>query len=127
MTKLFIRAAVIAVIVSSAFPAYADPLMFGGRTWYTNDPDPGSDPSYSAAGNTGVMVGQYGQDAVIATPVTIAVGDTVSYDYTLTNPPTNNWVGDSFGDFRGGTLVDDTNSPGYLISGQVGYLSDFYD
>jgi hypothetical protein len=125
MSTFLMRAAAILATTFSALSASADPLLFDGRTWYTNDPDPGNPPTYSVVADSGVMTGTYGPEATMATPITIAVGDTVSYDYTLTNPGSNNWVGNAMGDFRGGAVVDDTNFSGYLISGRVGYQQDF--
>src|SRR5215217_7112143 len=104
---------------------FAGDLTFGGRNWKTNDPDPSNPPTYSVVGDSGVMTGAYGPEATMATPITIAVGDVVSYDYTLTNPGSNNWVGSAFGDFRGGNMLDTQNFTGYLISGRVGYSQDF--
>jgi hypothetical protein len=105
--------------------ALAGSINFGGRTWTTYDVDPSSDPTYSVVNDHGVIKGTYGPDAAMVTPFTLHVGDRASYDYTLTNPGSNNWVGSSFGDFRGGTFSDVDNMVGYLITGRVGYTQDF--
>ena len=127
MRKLLMSATVIAVLSFHGAPAPATDVTFSGRTWQTNDPDPVNPPTYSGAGNTGTITGAYGPEATIATPISIAVGDSVSYDLTLTNPASNNWVGDAWGDFRGGNMLDTANFSGYLISGRVGYRFDFGD
>src|SRR5215212_6100081 len=78
---------------ATAATAMAGSISFGGRTWTTYDVDANNDPTYSVVNDHGVVKGNYGPDAAMVTPVTIHVGDRISYDYTLTNPGNNNWVG----------------------------------
>src|SRR4051794_16183797 len=101
--------AALAASAAAVTTAQAGSISFGGRTWTTYDVDAGNDPTYSVVNNHGLIKGTYGPDAAMVTPVTIHVGDRISYDYTLTNPVTNSWVGSSFGDFRGGTFDQSTN------------------
>src|SRR4051794_6717162 len=76
-----------------AAPAFATSINFGGRTWTTNDTDPDNPPSYSAGGSTGLMTGQWAQDAAISTGLTLNVGDVISYDSKLLT--TGGWFSDT--------------------------------
>src|SRR5947207_6512714 len=100
-TNAALAAAAVAGLAAcvAAATASAGSISVGGRTWATYDVDPNNDPTYSVVNDHGVIKGTYGPDAAMVTPFNLHVGDRVSYDYTLTNPASNNWVGSSYGDF----------------------------
>src|SRR4051812_27762934 len=70
-------AAACAAVIGSASAASVN---FGGRAWST-----GNGQGYTAAASTGTMTGQFAQDAVFTTPLTLNVGDVISYDSALSS------------------------------------------
>jgi len=101
-------------------PTSATDITFGGRTWNTFDVDPVNFPTYGVVGDSGTITTNWGVAGAMATPVSIAVGDVITYDYHLSSDD-DNWVSESFGDFRGGGMLDTPNFIGYLITGRVGF------
>jgi hypothetical protein len=105
------RAAVAAAVACCAVTAtsHATSVNFGGRTWTTHDSDPFNAPSYSASGYTGSMTGNWAADATITTPVTLNVGDVISYDSALLS--TGGWFSDTgFGFIDNTGLYDSAHS-----------------
>lgn len=139
-SKILVVTAATAWLMISVNCLNADTVVDSdGRTWGTLENtttaqyDPPQMNEYFATGQDPLVTGRFTIDSVMATAVTIAVGDTISYDYTLTNEQRNfrgysasNWVGDSFGDFRGGVMTEADGFGGSLtISGRLGYQFDF--
>src|SRR6185369_15349223 len=67
-------------------------VTFSGRTWTplvqvaSGQYSPAQTNQYSALNaNTGIMTGRFGIDTAMTTPLTVKVGDTVSYDYFVTS------------------------------------------
>ena len=100
-------------VLGAAGSVLAGEITFGGRTWTHKD----TAGTYGVVGDSGTMTGSFGADAAMGTPVSLAVGDTITYDYQL-SANGDTYVGDALGEFRGGTL--DAGLNGFLISGRVG-------
>ncbi|HPD47036.1 MAG TPA: PEP-CTERM sorting domain-containing protein [Anaerohalosphaeraceae bacterium] len=98
-----------------AAAAQAGTITFCGREWATADCAARDDASVtnlytvSSDGLSGTITGVFGganTDSAIATPLTLHVGDSVSYDYYVTNEQRDrigdglsNWVNDSWAGF----------------------------
>jgi len=118
-TRRLTAAAALGGVLLAAGSASAGEIMFGGRTWTTKDGGTyGTDDTHSI----GTMTGSFGSDSAIGTPVSLTVGDTITYDYKLSSTG-DTWVGDALGEFRGGTL--DSSLGGWLISGRAGNGSGY--
>ena len=92
-------------------------LIFSGRAW---TPLISGANYYAAAdANTGLMTGQYGIDTALTTPLTLVVGDKVSYDYFLTEKTAGSWVGDSRTGFQDGS--------GNWVSGRIATYTSRWD
>src|SRR5688500_2974318 len=74
-TKLLAAAALAACSAASAQAATID---FGARTWAT-----GGGQGYTAGAYGATATGQWAQDAVLSTPLTLNDGDVISYDSAL--------------------------------------------
>lgn len=112
----------LAVATISATVNTADAsIVFSGRTWSTQDATHRDNPSihteYTAIdANTGAMRGVFGtggQDCSMVTPLTLQVGDKVSYDYKFTHDQIDligdgnaDWIGDTATAFIKGTAND---------------------
>lgn len=105
-------------------------LIFSGREWTpliseaSGQYSPPQTNRY-AAGNasTGIMTGRFGVDSAMTTPITLAVGDKVVYDYVLTEESRNfrgtgasTWVGDSRTGFQ--------DAGGNWVSGRIATYQD---
>ena len=85
--------------------AQADTITFSGREWSTFDvmhrDNPEIPAEYTGAGDTGTIRGVFGRDPSIITPVSLNVGDIVSFDLYCTKDQVDligdgdaDWVGD---------------------------------
>lgn len=96
-------------------------IIFSGRTWNTQDAAHRDNAAirtqYTAVdANTGAMRGVFGtsgQDCSMVTPLTLQVGDKVSYDYKFTHDQIDligdgnaDWIGDTATGFIKGTNND---------------------
>lgn len=110
------------MLLSFVATAHGD-ITFSGRNWTTQDAahrdNPAIHTEYTAFdANTGKMRGVFGtsgQDCSMVTPLSIKVGDVVSYDYSfthdqisLTGGGTSDWIGDTATAFIAGT--ENTNN-----------------
>jgi hypothetical protein len=91
-------------------------LFFSGRVWTplvseaSGQYSPPQTNHYAGVNaNAGIMTGRFGVDSALTTPLTLAVGDKVTYDYVLTEESRNfrgtgasTWVGDSRTGFQDG-------------------------
>jgi hypothetical protein len=86
-------------------------LVFSGYEW---TPLLEAGNSYSGVNaNAGLMTGNFAIDTALTTPVTLAVGDKVTYDYSLSeiSRSGSTWVGDSRTGFQDGS--------GNWVSGRI--------
>lgn len=86
-------------------------LMFSGRAW---TPLVSGANEYSAANpDTGFMTGNFAIDTALTTPLTLAAGDKITYDYSLSDISRNGstWVGDSRTGFQ--------DAAGNWVSGRI--------
>src|SRR5687768_15024739 len=95
---------VLAALASLVTSARGGTISFSGRDWTTQAAGSTTPAVYTVNGaNSGSMRGSFGDwDAVMLTPISIAVGDKISYDYTLTDQQVDlvgdgnsNWFTDS--------------------------------
>ena len=130
----------------SEIPPYT--LAFSGRTWTplvqvaSAQYSPPQTNEYSTLdAKTGIMTGRFGIDTALTTPLTIKVGDTVSYDFFISAESRNfrgtgastyfgdtstgfkdgsdNWVGDRNMRFYASTWEDYLVAPGGASDGYV--------
>lgn len=123
-------------------------VVFSGRTWTpliqvaSAQYSPPQTNEYAALdANTGIMTGRFGVDTAMTTPLTLGVGDTVSYDYFVSSESRNfrgtgastyfgdtgtgfqdgsgNWVGDRNVRYYGSTWEDYLIAPGGGTDGYV--------
>ncbi|MEA2707934.1 MAG: autotransporter family porin, partial [Phycisphaerales bacterium] len=97
-SKYRVLAAAVAAALGASFTAVESraTINFGGRDWNTG----GGATTYSGSGNGGSMTGQWAQDAVMTTALTLNVGDTISYDSALS---AGGWFSDT-----GFSFIDNT-------------------
>ena len=86
-------------------------LVFGGRAW--TPLITGANHYAAVNANAGIITGNFAIDTALTTPLTLAVGDKVSYDYSLSEISRNGstWVGDSRTGFQDGS--------GNWVSGRI--------
>lgn len=103
-------------------PAITPPpavLVFSGREW---TPLISGANQYSALNpNAGLLTGNFSIDTALTTPLTLAVGDKVTYDYSLSEISRNGstWVGDSRTGFQDGS--------GNWVSGRIATYQSRWD
>jgi hypothetical protein len=90
-------------------------VSFSGRSWdtliqvATAQYGPPQTNQYSGSGNLGLMTGRFGVDTAMTTPISLKVGDTVSYDFLVTSELRNfsgtnadTWFAETGSGFRNG-------------------------
>jgi len=99
-----------AISLGALLSAQAGTVTFSGRDWSTFETthrDNSAIPAvYTGEGNTGTIRGVFGRDPSIITPVSLSVGDVVSFDLYCTKDAidligdgNSDWVGDFNAEF----------------------------
>ncbi len=109
MKRKIVMCLVMMCVMTLAGSAQAGTVNFSGRDWTTLDGVHRDDPSISSEyivnnADSMTMTGVYGDDTAIFTPISVNVGDVVSYDFYLTKEIRDpvgdgdtDWIGDSAG------------------------------
>lgn len=111
------RLAVVAGVVGvSCLSAQAAMTTFSGRDWTTYEvthrDDAGISAEYTGEGDTGTIRGVFGGDPSMITPVSLNVGDVVSFDLLATKDSVDlvgNGASDWIGDFNAAFVQESTN------------------
>jgi concanavalin A-like lectin/glucanase superfamily protein len=108
-------------------------LVFSGRAWTplisvaSAQYSPPQTNQYAASNpNTGLMTGRFGVDTAMTTPLTLAVGDKVSYDYFLTEE-SRNFRGTGASTYVGDSRTGFQDASGNWVSGRIATYDSRWD
>jgi hypothetical protein len=123
----------LASFLAAVGSAQAGSVTFSGQNWSTLDSiataqyEPDQSNSYATPdANTGVMTGRFGVDSAMTTPITINVGDVVSYNYHLTEE-SRNFRGTGASTYVGDSRTGFQDSLGNWATGRVATYSSRWE
>lgn len=130
MKRKIVMCLVMMCVMTLAGSAQAGTVTFSGRDWTTLDGVHRDDPSILSEyivnnADSMTMTGVYGGDTAIFTPISVNVGDVVSYDYYLTKEmrdPVGDGDTDYIGDSAGGPMTD----AGWVSYGSYAFFDNGY-